>query len=137
MKRTRLGGSACRSKFWVKEHLKTVFHKFACAKCLGMAIPAKSCKGTVVSIVNTGSSGVVILEGCFGRLGFVGDNEVKCTITSATETNKKLKKVLFGIKMALGKFKVKLQALALEGLHLCLLLKMSWLKKANAIVHAS
>ena len=47
------------------------------------------------------------------------------TITSATDTNKKFRKVLFGVKVAAGKSKKNIPLLVLEGLHLNVLLGMS------------
>ena len=45
-----------------------------------MAILAKVNGEPVGKIVNTGSAGVVISEGCFKRLGLVGDGKVEYTI---------------------------------------------------------
>ena len=62
---------------------------------------------------------------------------MECTITSVTETNKKLRKVLFGVEIAVGKRKRSIPAIVLEGLHFDLLLKMSWIKKTNTILFAT
>ena len=71
------------------------------------------------------------------RLGLVGDDEVEYTITSATDTKKKLRKVLFGVEIAVRKSKKNITALVLEGLHFDMLLGMSWIKEANAMVDAT
>ena len=67
----------------------------------------------------------------------VGDDEVKCKITSVTNNNKKLRKVLFKIEIAVGKIKKQITALVLEGLHFNVLLEMSWIKEADTIVNAA
>ena len=76
-----------------------VLQKFDWTKCSAVAIPAKVNGRLVAAIVNTRSAGVMILESCFERLGLVGDNEVEYTITSSTNTFKKLRKVLFGTRL--------------------------------------
>ena len=86
----------------------------------------------VVAIVDTGSAGVVISKSCFDRLGLVSDDEVEFTITLATDTNKKLRKVLFGVEVTVGKNTVTVLAIVLEGLHFDVLLGVSWLKEAKA-----
>ena len=80
-----------------------VLQKFNWTKCSAVAIPAKVNGKPVVAIVDTGSAGVVISESCFERLGLKEDDEIEYTITSATSTNKKLRKVLFGVEIAVGK----------------------------------
>lgn len=60
------------------------------------------------------------------------DEEVEFTITSATDTNKKLRKVFFGIEVTVGRNTVMVPAIVLEGLHFDLLLGVSWLKEAKA-----
>ena len=56
-------------------------------------------KQKVVAIINTGSLGVVISKSCFRRLGLMQDGEVKFTITSATDTNRKHRKVIKEIEV--------------------------------------
>ena len=51
-------------------------------------------KQKVVAIIDTGSSGGVISESCFRRLVLMQDGEVEFTITSATDTNQKHRKVI-------------------------------------------
>ena len=114
-----------------------VLQKFDWTKFFAVAIPAKVNGRAVVAIVNTGSAGVVILESRFERLGLAGDDEVEYTIISATDSNKKFRKFLFGVKIAVGKSKKSIPALVLEGLHFDVLLGMSWNKKATAIVNAA
>ena len=60
------------------------------------------------------------------------DEEVEFTVTSATDTNKKLRKVLFGVEVTVGKNTVTVPAIVLEGLHFDVLLVVSWLKEAKA-----
>lgn len=62
------------------------------------------------------------------------DEEVKFTITSATNTNKKLRKVLFGVEVTVGKNTVMVSAIVLEGLHFNVFLGVSWLKEEKAII---
>ena len=81
-----------------REHLAMVLQKFDWKKCLAVAILDKVFGKPVVTIVDTGSAIVVISESCFERLGLKEDNEVEYTITSATGTNKKLRKVLLVLK---------------------------------------
>ena len=83
-------------------------------------------------IVNTGSAGVVILRSCYNYLWMNCDEELKFTITSATDTNKKLSKVLFGVEVIVGRNLVTVPAIVLEGLHFNVLLGVSWLKEAKA-----
>ena len=59
----------------------------------------------VVAFVDTGSAEVIISESCFEKLELKGDNEVEYIITSATYTNRKLRKVLIGVEIAAGKAK--------------------------------
>ena len=60
------------------------------------------------------------------------DEEVEFTITSATDTNKKLRKVLFGVEITVGRNTVTVPAIVLEGFHFDVLLGVSWLKEAKA-----
>ena len=60
------------------------------------------------------------------------DEEVEFTITSATDTNKKLRKVLFGVKITVWRNTVTVLAIVLEGLLFDVLLGVSWLKEAKA-----
>ena len=102
-----------------------------------MAILAKKSAESVVAIVSTGSAGVVISESCFERLGLAGNDEAEYTITSATDTNKKLRNVLFGVEIAVEKSKRCIPAIVLEGLHFDVLLEMSWVKETNPIFKAT
>ena len=85
-------------------------------------------------IVYTGSAGVVILKSCFDWLGLVNNNEVEFTITLATDTNKKVRKAMFGVKIAVIEKTVYVPAIVLEGLHFDVLLGFSWLHKAKASI---
>ena len=102
-----------------------VLQKFDWTKCSDVAVPAKVNGKPVVAIVDTGSAGVVISESCFERLGLKEDDEVEYTITLATGTNKKLRKVMFGVEIAVGKNRKCIPAIVLEGLHFDVLLGMS------------
>ena len=70
-------------------------------------------------------------------LGLVRDNEVEFTITLATDTNKKLRKVMFSVKVTVGDKTVCVPAIVLEGLHFDVLLGVSWLHKAKASIQVS
>ena len=120
-----------------REHLAMVLQKFDWTKCSAVAIPSKVNGKPVVAIVDTRSAEFVISESCFERLGLKEDDEVEYTITSATGTNKKLRKVLFGVEIAVGKNKRCIPAIVLEGLHFNVLLGMSWIKETNTIVKAT
>ena len=104
---------------------------------MAVAIPVKVNGKPVVAIVDTESAGVIISESCFERLGLKEDDEVEYTLTSATGTNKKLRKVLFGVKIAVGKNRKCIPVIVLEGLHFDVLLGMSWIKETNALVKAT
>ena len=52
-----------------------------------IAMKALLNKQKAVAMIDTGSSGVVIFEGCFRRLGLMQDKEVEFKTTSATDTN--------------------------------------------------
>ena len=60
-----------------REHLVMVLQKFNWTKCSDTAIPAKSNGKPVVAIVDTGSTGAVISEGCFERIELKEDDEVE------------------------------------------------------------
>ena len=80
------------------------------------------------------SAGVVISKSCFDRLGMVKDEEVEFTITLATDTNKKVRTVLFGVDITVGEKTVKVLAIVLEGLHFDVLLGVSWMQEAKVSV---
>ena len=63
------------------------------------------------------------------------DGEVKFTIKSATDTNRKHKKVIKEIEIEVWKSKATVPAIILEGLHFDVLLGMNWLKAAGAIIN--
>ena len=67
----------------------------------------------------------------------VSDSEVEFTITSATDTNKKVQKLMFGIKVTIGDRTVRVPAIVLEGLHFDVLLGVIWLHKAKASIQVS
>ena len=52
----------------------------------------------------------------------------------ATETNKKVRTVLFGVDIAVGEKTVKVPAIVLECLHFDVLLGVSWMQEAKASV---
>ena len=88
----------------------------------------------VVAIVDIGSSGVVVSESCFQRLKLVHNGEIEFTITLATDTNRKNRRIMKELEVKLGNSKVVVPAIVLEGLHFDVLLGMSWLKAAEAII---
>ena len=99
---------------------------------MALALPVKLNGYNIVAIVNTGSAGVVISKSCYDCLWMNCDEEVEFTITSATDTNKKLRKVLFSVEVTVGSHTVTVPAIVLEGLHFSMLLGVSWLKEAKA-----
>ena len=60
-------------------------------------------------------------------MGMVKDEEVEYTITLATNTNKKVRTVLFGVEVMVGEKTVKVLAIVLEGLHFGVLLGVNWM----------
>ena len=100
-------------------------------------MPAKKNGQMVVAIVNMGSAGVVISKSCFGWLGLVNDNEVEFNITSATDKNKKVRKVMFSVKVTVGDKTVRVPAIVLKGLHFDVQLRVSWLHKAKASIQVA
>ena len=64
----------------------------------------------------------------------VKDEEVEFTITLATDTNKKVRIVLFGVDITVGEKTVKVPAIVLEGLYFDVLLGVSWMQEAKASV---
>ena len=85
-----------------KEHAAMLLQKIKWSKFSAVAVPANLNGQMVVAIVNTGSALAMILKSCFDWLGLVNDNEVKFTITLAMDTNKKVRKVMFGFKVTVG-----------------------------------
>ena len=74
-------------------------------------------KQKVFAIINTGSSGMVISESCFRRLGLMQDGEVDLKITFATDANQKYRKFNKEVEIEVGKSKAAVPAIVLEGLH--------------------
>ena len=63
------------------------------------------------------------------------DKEVEFTITSATDTNQKNRKIIKEVKIEIGKRKAVVPAIVLEGLHFDFLLRMNWYKDTGAIIN--
>ena len=82
-----------------KEYSSMLLQEFKWSKFSAVAVPAKLNGKMVVAIVDTGSAGVVISKSCFDWLGLVNDNDVEFTITLTTDTNKRVQKVMFGVKV--------------------------------------
>ena len=59
----------------------------------------------------------------------VNNKEVEFTITSATNTNKKVRTILFGIDVTMGEKTVKVLAVVLKGIHFDVLLGLVGCKK--------
>ena len=108
-----------------KEHAVMLLQEFKWSKFSAVAVPAKMNRQRVVAIINMGSAGVVISKSCFDWLGLVNDNEVELIITSATDTNKKVRKVMFGVEVTVGENTVCVPAIVLEVLHFNVLLGVS------------
>ena len=77
--------------------------EFKWTRFLALALPVKLNGHTIVAIVNTGSAGVVISKSCYNCLRMNCDEEVEFTVTSTTDTNKKLRKVLSVLRLLLGR----------------------------------
>ena len=102
--------------------------EFKWTRFLALSLPVKLNGHTIVAIVDMGSAGVVISKSCYDCLWTNCDEEIEFTITSATDTNKKLRKVLFGVEVTVGRNTVTVPSIVLEGLHFDVLLGVSWLK---------
>ena len=107
----------------VKGYAAMLLKDFKWTKFSAFALPVKLNGHTIVAIVDTGIAGVVILKSCYNCLWMNCDEEVKFTITSATDTNKKLRKVLFGVKVTVGRKTVMVPTIVLEGPHFNVLLE--------------
>ena len=116
----------------VRGHAAMLLQEFKWTKYSAVAVQAKLNSHTVVAIVDTSSVGVVISKSCFDRLGMVKDEEME--FTSTTDTNKKVRTVLFGVDITVGEKTVKVPAIVLEGLHFDVLLGVSWMQEAKASV---
>ena len=57
------------------------------------------------------------------------DGEVDFTITLATDTNQKHRKVIKEVEIKVGKSKAVVPAIVLEGLHFDVFLGMNWLEE--------
>ena len=71
-----------------------VVKDFKWSQQTAIAMKALLNKQKVVAIIDTVSSGVLVSESCFRRLGLIQDGEVEFTITSATDTNRKHRKII-------------------------------------------
>ena len=69
-----------------------VIKYFKWSQQTAIAMKALINKQKVVAMIDTGSSGVVISESCFRRLGLMQDGEAELTITSATRYQPKTQK---------------------------------------------
>ena len=67
---------------------------FTWSQQTAMALRALLNGQNVVAIVETRSSGVVLLESCFWRLKLAHNGEIKFTITLATDTNWRTRKIM-------------------------------------------
>ena len=79
----------------------------------------------MVAIIDTGLSGVVLSEVCVSRLNLKPDDEVDFSITSATESAKKKRKIFFSLEVTVGNNSTLLPAIVLEGLYFDVLLGMN------------
>ena len=86
-----------------EQYIAMVVKDFKWSQQKTIAMKALLNKQKVVAIIDTGSSGVVISKSCFRRLGLIQDGEVKFTITSATDTNQKHRKISKKLKSKWGK----------------------------------
>ena len=117
-----------------EQYIAMIVKDFKWSQQTAIAMKALLNKQKVVAIIDTGSSGVVISESCFRRLGLIQDGEVEFTITSATDTNRKHRKIIKEVEIEVGKSRATVPAIILEGLHFDVLLGMNWLKAAGAII---
>ena len=96
-----------------------------------LAIQAEINGRKVVAIVDTGYSGVVVLQGCYERLKLKEDDVVLFSITLAINTAKKPWKVFKVLKIKVGSSELSLLAMVLDGLYFNTFLGMSWLNKVK------
>ena len=59
----------------------------------------------VVAIVDTGSSGVVVSKSCFRQLKLAHNGEIEFTITLATDTNQKNRRLMKELEVKVGNSK--------------------------------
>ena len=74
------------------------------------------------------------MESCFRRLKLAHDGKVEFTITLATYTNWKNRKIMLKLEVEVGDSKVVVLAIVLEGLHFDVFLGVSWLRATKAII---
>jgi len=109
--------------------------KFNWSKNSALTVKASIGEVEVVAIVDTGSSGVVVSESCVSCLNLVPNDEVEFSVTSATNSTKKLRKLFYNLSITVSNVSVKLPAIVLEGSHFDLLLGVSWIKATKAIIN--
>ena len=105
---------------------------FSWSSNLALTIPAKLNGHSVMGIIDTGSSGVIVLQSCVNRLKLKEDGRIAYTLTMPNDTSSQERKIFEGIKIDVGKSSVVLPALVLDGLHYNVLLGVNWLVYTKA-----
>ena len=90
----------------------------------------------VVAIVDTGSSGIVVLETYVQRLNLIPDNEVKFSITLATNSTKKNCKLFYDLKIFISNVSIFYLLFIFKKLQFDLLLDVNWIKSIKALINA-
>ena len=90
-----------------------VVKDFKWSQQTAIAMKALLNKQKELAIIDIGSSGVVISKSCFRRLSLMQDGEVEFAITSATDNNRKHRKVIKEVEIELGKSKATVPVIVL------------------------
>ena len=126
-----------KKDFVDKFNLVFLVNKTLWSKNNAIALKVKVNGKNVTAILDTGSSGIFISEHFFKQISIKEDKEVKFAILLATQNSKKKRKLIFNLKVELGKTNVLISALVLEGLNFDVLLGMSWINKVGASINPS
>ena len=92
---------------------------------LALTIPDKLNSQLVIGIIDTGSSGVIVLLSCVDWLNLREERQIAYTLTMPNDTFSQERKVFKGTKVDMGKSLVVLLALVLDGLHYNVLLRVN------------
>ena len=95
-------------------------------------VPAQIFSRNVVAVVDSGSSGVVVSQGCVSCLNLQLDEQVEMNIASLNGVEKKTRSVFFDKPIVVGHSLVSLPALVADSLFVDILLGANWLKAVGA-----
>ena len=92
---------------------------------LVLTIPAKLNGHSVIRIIDTGSSGVIVLQSCVDQLKLKEDGWIAYMLTMPNDTSSQERKIFEGVKIDMGKSSIVLPVLVLDGLHYNILLRVN------------